>query len=496
MAGPNEKDDEILRAMFTIGVDENQSVDPEVSEAVAAYRKVEALFDMLRRPAESVDESRAGDLTGKKLGEFEILRPLASGGMGRVYLARQESLGRLVALKVCNPEVAREPRMKSRFVTEAHSLARLTHPNIVPVVTTGEDQGYLFLAMEYVAGPNLAQVLQALQCAGSDSLASAVVQKVLASSEGENHTDPSNKGHARLDRAYQTWVLQALKQVAQGLAAAHTAGILHRDIKPSNIVFAANGIPKIVDFGLARTPQTPSTTVAGEFYGTPAYTSPEQARGDVEAVSPASDIFSFGVTLFECLSLDRPFPGRTSADVLSSVLNSDAPLLRRTAKGIPWELEAITDNCLRKNPAARYPSAQPLAEDLQNYLELRPISARPPSRIGRVGRSIRRRPWAAAFLLAFVSAAVLGMFLARNAWADYQAEQARAFARYVDDGDIALFRCLTGQRPTRLPDVIEQYRQEGITAYTAALEHAPRRSGRLSNDRGCMRQRRRHWSMH
>jgi tRNA A-37 threonylcarbamoyl transferase component Bud32 len=273
MAAPNKKDDEILRAMFASGVNENQSADPEIGEAVAAYRKVEALFDILRLPAESLEASPADDLSiGKKLGEFEIVRPLASGGMGRIYLARQESLGRLVALKVCNPEVAREPRMKSRFVTEAHSLAKLAHPNIVPVVTTGEDQGYLFLAMEYVAGPNLAQVLQALQSAGTDSLASAVVQKVLACSEDENRTDPRNNGHARLDRAYQTWILQALRQVAQGLAAAHADGILHRDIKPANIVFAANGIPKIVDFGLARNSPTPSTTVAGEFYGTPAYT--------------------------------------------------------------------------------------------------------------------------------------------------------------------------------------------------------------------------------
>jgi serine/threonine protein kinase/tetratricopeptide (TPR) repeat protein len=443
-------------------------------ESSIAYQRVEALFDLLRRPATAVAAPAADVLgPGSVLSEFTILRPLASGGMGHVYLARQESLGRLVALKVCKPEMARDARIKSRFQTEALSLAQLAHPNVVPVVSTGEEQGYLYLAMEYIAGPTLAQVLEAMRAVPADTLASMVVARVLADPQGDNQSRPWGDSRARLDRAFQTWAVQTLQQVAQGLAAAHAAGILHRDIKPSNIVFGANGVPKIVDFGLARTALAPSTTVAGEFYGTPAYTSPEQARGDSETVSPASDVFSFGVTLYECLSLERPFPGRNSADVLSAVVNSDAPLLRHVEKRIPWELEAITDKCLRKTAAERYPSGQALADDLRNYLELRSVTARSPSMIGRVGRMIRRRPGVAAFMCPLATAAVFGGFLAKRAWTDYQAEKIKTIAKRVDEGDVALFRCLTGQRPMWLPSVIEQYRQQGITAYTAALDFDP-----------------------
>ena len=283
------------------------------------------------------------------------------------------------------------------------------------MLLTGEQDGCLYIVMEYVPGPTLADVLQAVHSAPADMTASAVVKAILAYPEQEPLCGRWSEGPATIDRGFRTWVVQTLEKVAEGLAAIHRAGIVHRDLKPANIVLDAEGEPKIVDFGLARMGQGPSATAFGEFVGTPAYTSPEQARGAVAEISPASDVFSFGVLLFESLSLRLPFLGAASADVLKAILADEATLLRRADSKAPWELEAIVDKCLRKRPTERYPSADPLAEDLRNYLNLRPVSAKRATVLRRVGRQLRRRPWAAAFLVAVVLAAILGGVIAFKA---------------------------------------------------------------------------------
>jgi tetratricopeptide (TPR) repeat protein/tRNA A-37 threonylcarbamoyl transferase component Bud32 len=397
--------------------------------------------------------------------------------MGAVFLARQIPLDRLVALKLCGFGVATTETMRRRFETEGRALAKLRHPNVVPVISQGEQDGILYLVMEYVAGPSLADLLSTLSAAGSVRAASEVADEILIETPEAKAERIWKRDPARLDRRYIAWVIDLLRQVADGLTAIHAAGIIHRDIKPANIVIDQSGKPKIVDFGLARAGVDPSTTQTGEFFGTPAYASPEQLRGEQAAITGATDIFSFGILLYECLCLQRPFSGQSSADVGSAILADDPPLLRKVVKTTPWELEAITDKCLRKTPSARYPSAGMLSEDLRRFLDNRSILAKKATPARRLARAARRRPWMAAslallMLLTLVGGAALSQ--ARRVSAERVASENEQHCREaIAAGDASLFRLLVAERPIWMESLLRRTRQEGLIAYSKAIALAP-----------------------
>ncbi|MFN7939883.1 MAG: protein kinase [Bryobacteraceae bacterium] len=265
-------------------------------------------------------------MLGRKLGHFEILEKIGEGGMGAVYKARDLHLDRFVAVKVLPPEKVADAERKRRFVLEAKAASALNHPNIVHIYDIGCEDGVDYIAMEYVAGKTLDQVIP--------------------------------RQGMRLNE-----VLRLAIQVADGIAKAHAGGITHRDLKPSNIMVDGDGRVKLLDFGLAKltersepaaedaTVKHQEKTAQGSILGTVAYMSPEQAEG--KNVDARSDIFSFGAVLYEMVTGVQAFRGETPMSTMAAVIHKEPKAIAEVATGVPRDLERIIGRCLRKDRAKR-----------------------------------------------------------------------------------------------------------------------------------------------
>lgn len=265
-------------------------------------------------------------MVGTKINQYEILEKIGEGGMGEVYLALDTKLDRKAALKFLPVHYNSDPEFKSRFEHEAKAAASLAHPNIITVHELGEHEGRLFIAMQYVAGSTLEDLIS------SDSL-------------------KTNSA------------LNIVMQVCEGLSAAHEAGIVHRDIKPANILVTSRGRVYILDFGLAKSRKATTETKVGSTVGTVHYESPEQSRG--EQVDSRSDLFSVGVVLFEMLTGKRPFTGEYSESVRYSITHEEAPPLARYTNEATEQLQRIVDKALSKDKSLRYQSANDLLADIK-----------------------------------------------------------------------------------------------------------------------------------
>jgi serine/threonine protein kinase len=321
---------------------------------------------------------RAGCAGLPTVAGYEILAPLGRGGMGLVYQARQLRFGRVVALKMIRGGAHAEPRDLARFRTEAEAVARLQHPHIVSIYEVGEQDGWAYFALECVAGGNLAR-----QLAGR----------------------PQPAG----------WSAQLVETLARAMDYAHRQGIIHRDLKPTNVLLAADGAPKISDFGLAKRldPEPDSSalrdrTPTGEVLGTPSYMAPEQTWGRPGEVGPAADVYALGAILYECLTGRPPFQAATPLDTLLQVRTEEPVPLRRLVPSVPRDLANICLKCLHKEPRRRYASAGALAEDLRRFLAGEPVQARPVGTWEQMIRWARRRKPVAA-LIGVSGAAVLSL---------------------------------------------------------------------------------------
>jgi serine/threonine protein kinase/WD40 repeat protein len=353
----------------------------------------------------------------ERVGDFRILRPIGAGGMGVVYEALQESLGRHVALKLLPHD--RTPQARERFRREARTAARLHHTNIVPVFAVGEAGDVHYYAMQYIQGLGLDAVLQAVRALREGPSRSAQAEtfvEILAGSLTGHGFSPSAQEDTRRippgidgsttsdlaassDRGYFREVARLGIQAAEALAHAHAQGVIHRDIKPSNLLLDAGGTLWIADFGLAKAEGSDDLTQPGDLVGTLRYMAPERFRGPGDALS---DVYSLGATLYEMLTLRPAYAEGGRLSLLEQVLQAPPSRPRRINPRIPRDLETIVLKAMAREPSERYRSAGELAADLGRFLDNRPIHARRTTVIEELWRWGRRNP-----VLAALAASVL-----------------------------------------------------------------------------------------
>ncbi|MBI1852018.1 MAG: serine/threonine protein kinase [Planctomycetes bacterium] len=354
------------------------------------------------------------------VGEFRVLHLIGAGGMGRVYEAEQTSLGRRVALKVIERTAITSDRALERFRREAGIAAMLSHPHIVPVFAFGEDQGVCFIAMELQKGKTLDEVIRQLRRLGGEPVTDVNLATTLVEgSELLPATTPARPVNETRSRAtkklttgaknYAREAARLIAAVADGLEHAHSFGIIHRDVKPSNIIVRPDGTPLIMDFGIARDEGADSITRTGELMGTIPYMSREQLGATKASVDRRTDIYSLGVTLYELVTLERPFDGDTGEQIAVRIQTCEAPRPRKLNANVPEDLQTIILKAMDSDRDRRYASAAEFAADLRRFLDHEPILARKRGPLLRLGRWAQRNPKLAASVAGLVVVGGVGL---------------------------------------------------------------------------------------
>ena len=410
-----------------------------------------------------------------RLGDYRILREVGRGGMGVVYEAEQESLGRRVALKVLPAAALSDAQQVLRFQREARAAARLHHTNIVPVFGVGRDEGNYYYVMQFIPGMGLDAVLEELRRlrrgAGAASPADRPVSRgsVSAAAVAEailtgrfSLTDPEigapvpngatvtaavtmdhppgapsppvppsvslpgtsadSLARSDPDRTFFRSVARIGLQVAEALEYANRQGVLHRDVKPSNLLLDPKGNVWVADFGLAKAADAEDLTHSGDIVGTVRYMAPERFTGKCDA---RSDVYALGLTFYELLALRPAYSAADRHELMRRVMSEEPERLRKIVPNVPRDLETIVEKAIAREPAGRYPSAAALAEDLQRFLTDRPIKARRVSAAEQAWRWTRRNPvvtsLAAGLLLALLGGLVAVSWQWRQAVANLAA---------------------------------------------------------------------------
>jgi eukaryotic-like serine/threonine-protein kinase len=408
---------------------------PEIAESLADWFHV---VEFVHFAAESGYSDRPVPLSvdalpaDTMLGEYRLVREIGRGGMGIVYEAQQVSLGRRVALKVLSGTAALDPMKLQRFRVETQAVAQLNHPHIVPIFAVGSERGTHFYAMQFIDGPTLAEVIHQQQRFGqrasgavdeapTSSVTMPIAPKPVAAADARltsgasalTEFSPSGFGGSGSSSFRSRGAFRALArlaiQAAEALAHAHAMGILHRDIKPSNLLVDGRGNLWVTDFGLARFQDEPGMTRTGDLLGTLRYIAPELVQGHRVVHDPRSDSYSLGATLYELLTLRPVFDGRDRQVLLRQIAQEEPVPPSRIDPAIPRDLETIVLKAMDKEPERRYATAQELADDLERYLEDKPIRARRPTLTERTAKWARRH---SAVLTATAAVAFIALAIA------------------------------------------------------------------------------------
>jgi eukaryotic-like serine/threonine-protein kinase len=446
--------------------DDEGEQDPNVVAAIKQYMSMlesgnsPPIHDFLRQHADIADRLRPSleglvlihraaepkpsgmatapdtEFTSKPIGDFQIVGELGRGGMGVVYEAIQLSLGRRVALKVLPFASGLDEVRLQRFRNEAHAAAALHHTNIVPVYAVGSDRGVHFYAMQLIEGQTLADVIGQMREAngkaekGSPRTELAVTMANHPTSDRSvpaNSSSQSTLPHQQFNasaistvlnnstsertRYYRTMV-KMIHQAAIAIQHAHQYGVIHRDVKPGNLLLDTSGKIWVTDFGLAQIQHADSNmTRTGDPMGTLKYMSPEQATGNRAVIDHRTDVYSLGVTLYELLTLEPAIRGDSYRAMLNQVAEHEPPSPKSIDPALPIELDTIIRKAIAKSPADRFHSAQAFADDLQSWLDDKPIAAKPPSMLERLAKWRRRNSGLVAMLGIVLMAATVGLLV-------------------------------------------------------------------------------------
>ncbi|MEM7557798.1 MAG: serine/threonine-protein kinase [Planctomycetota bacterium] len=387
------------RAGETTSVDEYVAKHPNIADQLRTVLPTLMILEDVR-PAQAATESQA---MPAQVGDYRLIRKIGQGGMGVVYEAEQEALGRRVALKLLPTSVSQDPKLLERFRREARAAAKLHHTNIVPVFDVGQDGETSYFAMQYIEGRGLDQVLEELLHIREQG--DEASSQVFSSKSGEADASSSSSDSKRRQAFFKS-VARLGADVAAALSYAHERNIVHRDVKPSNLLLDNSGVVWLADFGLAKT-QDMELTATGDFVGTARYMSPERFKSEGDH---RVDIYALGMTLYELATSRRAFDAADRLQLIEQIANLEPRRPREIDRHLPLDLETIILKAMDKEPKRRYQSAAEMLADLNRFCDDQSIAARrttPVERLVRWGR--RNKAVSAAIALMAILIIVLSL---------------------------------------------------------------------------------------